>query len=144
MLKGLTHCFTTKDLFSALPQKLLRSRWVKNRFKDRKVLATKIFEDCFHTILLDIINNNITFVLPLKFGEYAEISMKQFSEEKFKDLYNKGKFNDLDYVLTQFTGNQLSFRYMKRDKGYKEKLIYVGSKLKKLITKYTYEGKQYY
>lgn len=89
LIHTISHSFTAKDLFAALPQKLLRGIWVKKRFKDRKVLAAKIFEDCFHMILLDIINNNVTFVLPLKFGNYGEISMKSFSEEKFKEVYKK-------------------------------------------------------
>lgn len=144
LIHTISHSFTAKDLFAALPQKLLRGIWVKKRFKDRKVLAAKIFEDCFHMILLDIINNNVTFVLPLKFGNYGEISMKSFSEENFKEVYKKGKFNDLDYVLTQFTGNQLAFRYTKPGYDASEKLIYVDSSLKSLITKNTYEGKQYY
>lgn len=132
------------DLFEGLNTRLLRNRWVKSKYKNRKALAAKIFEDCFYEILLDIINNNVTFVLPLRFGNYAEISMKQYSDINFKKLYNKGKFNDIDFVLSQFTGNQLVFKYIKYNKELKEKSIYVNKELKKLIQKFTNEGKQYY
>ena len=70
--------------------------------------------------------------------------MKQYSDINFKKLYNKGKFNDIDFVLSQFTGNQLVFKYIKYNKELKEKSIYVNKELKKLIQKFTNEGKQYY
>jgi hypothetical protein len=93
---------------------------------------------------LDIINNNVTFVLPLRFGNYGEISMKQIADEDFKQAYRRGKFNNIDFVLSQFTGNQLVYRYMKHNKETMEKPIYVDKYLKKLIDQYTEEAKVYY
>jgi hypothetical protein len=93
---------------------------------------------------LDIIENNVTFVLPLKYGNYAEIYMKQFSDEEFKKLYKYGKFKNIDYVLSQFTGNELVYKYSTRTVDNKEKPIYVNKELKKLIEKHTNEAKQYY
>jgi hypothetical protein len=93
---------------------------------------------------LDIIENNVTFVLPLKYGNYAEIYMKQFSDEEFKKLYKYGKFKNIDYVLSQFTGNELVYKYSTRTVDTKEKPIYVNKELKKLIEKHTNEAKQYY
>jgi hypothetical protein len=93
---------------------------------------------------LDIIENNVTFVLPLKYGNYAEIYMKQFSDEEFKKLYKYGKFKNIDYVLSQFTGNELVYKYSTRTVDTKEKPIYVNKELKKLIDKHTNEAKQYY
>lgn len=93
---------------------------------------------------MDIIENNVTFVLPLKYGNYAEIYMKQFSDEEFKKLYKYGKFKNIDYVLSQFTGNELVYKYSTRTVDTKEKPIYVNKELKKLIEKHTNEAKQYY
>lgn len=106
--KMFPHGFNSRELYNGLNPKLLKGRWVKNRYKDRKNLAAKIFDDCFYEILLDIINNNVTFVLPLRFGNYGEISMKQIADEDFKQAYRRGKFNNIDFVLSQFTGNQAS------------------------------------
>lgn len=138
------HAFSAEDLYLGLNSKLLRNRWVKNRYKDRKQLAANIFKDCFYEILLDIIDNNVTFVLPIKYGNYAEMYMKQYSGEEFKKLYKWGKFNDIDFVLSQFTGNGLAFRYSTHTRGTKEKPIYVNKELKRLIIKYSNEAKQYY
>ena len=57
--------FSTEELFINLSPKLLSNTAVKNRNLDRKVLAKEIFNRCFYKILLDIIDNNVTFVLPL-------------------------------------------------------------------------------
>ncbi|WP_332557602.1 hypothetical protein [Clostridium sp.] len=131
-------------MYDGLDKKILRGQWVKNRYKDPKQLATKIFKDCFFEILLDIINNNITFVLPLRYGAYAEISMEQFSGDKFKRLYKIGKFMNIDYILSQFTGNELVYRYNTRTVGTKEKNIHVDGEFKKLIDKFTHEAREYY
>lgn len=106
-------------------------------------MAGKIFAEGLLEILLDIINNNVTFVLPLKFGKYAEIYMKQFSDEKFIELYKIGAFNKIDFVKSGFTGNQLQFRYNTMA-GPKDKPIRVTGELKKLITDHTHQAKQYY
>lgn len=141
--KMFKHAFSAEELFTGLNNRWLRGRWVKNRFRDRKQLAADIFKDCFYEILLDIIENNTTFVLPLKYGNYAEICMKQYTEDEFKKLYQYGKFKNIDYVLSQFTGNEIIYRY-NTHMGYKEKPIYVNKELKKLIEKHTNEAKQYY
>lgn len=52
-------------------------------------------------IILDIINNNITFVLPTVHKE-AMIHVKQFTGETFRHMYNMGKFNDIDYLMSNF------------------------------------------
>lgn len=70
--------------------------------------------------------------------------MKQFSDEEFKKLYKYGKFKNIDYVLSQFTGNELMYKYSTRTVDTKEKPIYVNKELKKLIEKHTNEAKQYY
>lgn len=70
--------------------------------------------------------------------------MKQFSDEEFKKLYKYGKFKNIDYVLSQFTGNELVYKYSTRTVDTKEKPIYVNKELKKLIEKHTNEAKQYY
>ena len=140
----LKHAFSTGDLYTGLNNRLLKNKWIKNRKKDSKQLAAEIFQDCFYEILLDIIENNVTFVLPLKYGNYAEICMKRYDGEEFKKLYNYGKFSNIDFVYSQFSGNELTFKYKTNSIGLKEKPIYVNKELKKLIEKYTNESRQYY
>lgn len=93
---------------------------------------------------MDIINNNVTFVLPLRFGKFGEFSMKKISGEEFKKAYEKGAFNKIDFVKSQFSANRVYYRYKTKGGRLREKAIYVDKELDDLITKYTYEGKEYY
>lgn len=77
---------STKEMFSHLPEKLLQTPAVKNRGKDRIALAAELFDFCFYRILLDIVENNVTFVLPLKFGDYGELHIHSVTGEAFKEL----------------------------------------------------------
>lgn len=141
--KTYKHCFSAEELYVGLSKKWLKGLWVKNRYKDRRKLAAKIFIDCFFEILLDIIDNNVTFVLPLKYGKVSEICMRQYAGEEFKDMYKKGCFNKIDFVSSQFTANRLLYTCRTRS-GLKHKPIYVNKELNNKIIKYTYEAKQYY
>jgi hypothetical protein len=93
-------------------------------------------------IILDIINNNITFVLPTVHKE-AMIHVKQFMGETFRHMYNMGKFNDIDYLMSNFKGYQIYYRYQYKG-GYREKPIYINSALKKIFIDNINKGKQYY
>lgn len=133
------HAFSAEELYKGMNLKPL-----KKYKKIKKSLASDIFKDCFYEILLDIIDNNVTFVLPLKFGNYAEISMTQVRNEEFKKLYKLGKFSNIDYILSEFTGNEITFKYKTKTQGLKSKTIYLNGKLKEKIDYNTNKAKQYY
>lgn len=134
--------FTQQDLFRGFNEHIpLKFRHKK---MTRKELSAKIFADTFFEILLDIIKNNVTFVLPLNYGEYAEICIEPIEGEKFKEMYKKGSFRKVDYVLSQFTANRFKYKYRTKNNGMKEKHIYINKALDELLLKYTNEGKQYY
>ena len=140
------HAFSAEDLFIDLNDKYLKHPRVIQRLErlkiNRRELAGKIVKDCFYEVLLDIIENNTTFVLPLYSGNYAEIYMQSITGDDFKSLYNNGSFSNIDYIKSQFTGYSLAFLY-KNSKGYRKKPIYLGKYLRKLLDKYTNEGRQY-
>lgn len=133
--------FSVEDLFENFDVKPIN---VYGKWRDKRLMACVIFKDCFYQILLDIINNNTTFVLPLKYHDYGEICMERYEDEEFKRLYKKGKFRDVDYVLSQFAGHSLVFRYRTQSTVSKKKPIYVNKELKQIITDYTNQGKVYY
>lgn len=135
--------FTQNDLYKRFPDRMPKKWDATKRGKTRKEVCAKIFADTFFEILLDIIENNVTFVLPLKWGEYAEISMDTIEGEEFKKMYKKGSFNDVDFVLSDFTAHRLKYTY-KKGKNTRWKHIYISNNLLKLLTKHTNEGKLYY
>ena len=140
------YCFTSKDLFDNFNISRLTTKkkfWGKDCKGDSKLdLVAKVLTYCFYLIILDIINNNITFVLPTVHKE-AMIHVKQFTGETFRHMYNMGKFNDIDYLMSNFKGYQIYYRY-KYKGGYREKPIYINSTLKKIFIDNINKGKQYY
>ena len=136
--------FTEKDLFRGYNVEVIRDRVVQRKKKSRKELCSKIFADTFFEILLDIIKNNTTFVVPLRYGEYAEICIEPIEGDEFKEMYKKGSFKNVDYVASQFTAYMVKYKYRLRDGRMKTKPIYLSKELNELLTKYTNEGKEYY
>lgn len=141
-----TYAFSAEDLFIDLQDKYLKTKIITQQIKlqkiNRRIYAARLFKECLYEILLDIIENNVTFVLPLYSGNYAEIYAETLDEELFKTLYKKGSCQNIDYVQSQFSVNRLMFLY-KTSKGMRKRPIHLLKELNKLLTKYTNEGKRY-
>lgn len=140
------YCFTAIELFENFNLSKIKTKrkfWEGECHSNTKSeLAGKILVYCFYLIVLDIIENNITFVLPT-FNKDCFIYVKQFSDVHFRRMYNAGKFKEIDYVLSNFKGYQLYYRY-ETTNGFREKPIYINSKLKNKLTEHVNNGKQYY
>ena len=140
------HCITTLELFKRFNKKklkLTKKIYNKDYKTDSKLeCAAKIFNYCLYLIILDIIENNVIFVLPSNFGKQSELSMKTFEGDEFKKVYKLGKFRDVDFVMSNFRGHQIVYTYETRYNTY-VKQVYVNSKLKNIITKKTNEGCTY-
>lgn len=107
----------------------------------QKVVA-KVFKACVGLVLDDIINNNTTFLLPTR-SKKAQIYMKRYVEDDFIKCRQNGKFNDVNFIASNFSGYQLAFKYQSAGV-FREKSIYIDSERKNQITKYTNEGKNYF
>ena len=144
------HALTTEDLFREINPKWFKGghcgSWFKKYFGEglEKRLAAKIFNTGLYEILLDIINNNVTFVLPTRIGNYGEICAESITGEDFIEMYKKGSFKNIDFVKSNFTANQLFFKYRRRDNTYGKKPIYLHGYLKDKLDELTEQGKQYY
>lgn len=140
------YCFTAVDLFDNFNTSRITTKrkfWGKDCRADSKAeLAAQILTYCFYLIILDIINNNSTFVLPT-FNKETMLHVKQFTGDMFKQMYRAGKFNDIDYLMSNFKGYQIYFRYQYKG-GYRDKPIYINSALKKIFINNINQGKQYY
>lgn len=142
-----SHCITSTELFRKFKKdkiKLSKKQYLKEYKADtRQELAAKVLNYCLYLVLLDIINNNIIFALPDTFGFDSEISMKTFQEDEFKEMWRRGKFRDIDFVLSRFRGHQIFYTFETKS-GVKEKPIYVNKKLKDIISDNTNAGKNYF
>lgn len=141
-----SHCFVARDMFAKFNFKTLQSwrKSVKKRraFEHNDDFAANILTYCFSLIILDIIENNVTFVVPAV-GRKAYIYVKPITGEKFEYLYRMGTFDGLDYLKTNFTGYRLMYQYQ-TSKEVKEKPIYISKELKQRLFKNANEGMVYY
>lgn len=140
-------CFGSRDLFEGWNIKGLGIH--RDLFKDKykceciSEFLAKIFLYYMFFVLLDIIENNATFVLPLTGNRSAMIHVKVFDGDEFQRLYSIGKFMGIDFLSSLFKGYQLFFVYNYRE-GEREKPIYINNKMKQLFYSYINSGKVYY
>ena len=135
--------FNLDDLFLNFNNKKLTYNYkdcIKlNNDPHKEVLAKQIFKECVKLVLNDVIDNNITFKLPTGKMD-ADIHMRKIEGEKFSKARQNGKFEEIDFLNSYFTGYELSFNNNTRNKS---KTIYVDKKLKNKIIDYTNSGKNY-
>lgn len=106
-------------------------------------LIEKIFRECLKEVLNDIIDNNVTFELPTG-ARRADIHVQRTSGDDFAAARRNGKWQDIDFLESYFSGYQLVLNMYNKDGGVtRTKPIYVDKKLKNKLTNYTNQGKQY-
>lgn len=130
-----------EDLFINFDNKKLKTtckqclELVHEEHKD--VLVRKVFKDAFKIVAIDAIENNVTFELPLG-SKKANIHVTKVSENDFVKARQKGAFKKVDYLASNFSGNQLTYNYNTISKN-----IYLNKDLRERLVNYTNQGKQY-
>jgi hypothetical protein len=111
------YCFTSKDLLEKLNKKDLNITHKIYREYKADTLAefcAQILTYFFYLVVLDIIENNVTFVFSLNSSERsATLSVKCFEGEEFRKQYTKGRFKGIDFLQSNFKGYQLYLFYKK-------------------------------
>lgn len=138
--------FSLDEMFENFPYKKLKTNCKKCEEiigdPHRDKLVKKIFREAVKLVLNDIVDNNATFELPLKGNKKCDIHMQRVRGDKFKNLRKKGKWKDVDYLKSMFTGYQLGL-FMYGNRTPRVKNIYVNKELKDKITENTNKGMQY-
>ena len=141
------HTFNTKDLFHNFPIDKLKMDYntVRSIYSDgdKRSLSASIFAKGMQLIVEDIIENNVHFLLPTLGSNESYLYMKKTSGNDFKKAVKNGKWRDVDFLTSNFTGYQLSMSVKSTKRTEKEKSIYLGYKHKDRITELTNEGKRY-
>lgn len=144
---ALGHAFSSKDLFINFPVNKLKMTVQQciNTFSDgnKRDLAASIFLTSVEMVIQDIIENNTHFKLPTISKTQSYLYMKRTSGEKFKKAFRNGKWRDIDFLETDFSGYQLVFEMLNEKRLPREKPIYLGPKDKQKIIDYVNNGKQY-
>lgn len=134
------------EIFLNFPLKKLKINC--NKCKDltgdyhRQELVQKIFKENFKMVINDVIDNNVTFQLPTG-NRKSEIHMQTFRGDAFKNLRRNGKWRDIDFLKSNFTGNQLGFFMYSPNRPPRIKNIYLNQELKNKISTNTNNGKTY-
>lgn len=146
LIKATGAAFNMDDMFYNFPYEKLnltcKDCQELNNNKSRQEFVKKIFREHFKKVIEDIIDNNVTFNLPLNGGKKADIHMDRIQGDKFKNLFRHGKWRDVDFLKSMFTGYQLSL-FMYGVMKPRIKPIHLNKRLKDKITEYTNNGKQY-
>lgn len=141
------HCFFLRDLFLNFPVEKLEMtpQQCKEIYSDgsKRDFAASIFADTLEMIVNDIIDNNVHFKFPGIGRTQAYLYMKRTTGEDFKKAFKKGKWRDVDFITSNFSGYQLAFRMESEKRTPREKNIYLSTKEKQKITDNTNNGKQY-
>ena len=141
------HCFTGKDLFDNFPVRKLKmtKEQCVNTYSDgsKRDLAASIFTRSVQMVVDDIINNNVDFKFPGMGRTQAYLRMKRTSGKEFKKAFKNGKWNDVDFLTSNFSGNQIVLDIESKKRTSRQKPIYLSPKDKDRITYNTNIGMQY-
>ena len=91
----------------------------------------------------DIIDNNVDFKFPGIGRTQAYMRMKRTDGKKFKKAFKNGKWNDVDFLTSNFSGYQISLDMESKKRTSRQKDIYLSPKDRDRITENTNLGKQY-
>lgn len=141
------HTFSTHEIFYNFDVKKLKLDYttLKKLTSDynKREFAEQIFAKGMQLIIEDIIENNIHFQLPKKATSESYLFMNKTQNEEFKKAFKKGKWRDVDFITSNFTGYQLALSIKSKRRAEKIKPVYLGYKHKDRITELTNEGKRY-
>jgi hypothetical protein len=100
--------FSLDEVFENFPYKKLKITGKEcqaiNNNSHKKPLVKQIFRECVKEVLNDVIDNNVTFELPLSGKVKSDIHMQKISGDMFKALFKNGKWRDVNFLKSLFTG----------------------------------------
>lgn len=134
-----SYSMTPKDLYYGFATKFKPRLNAGNHFKNYWCADNefgKIFTYFFYLVIKDIIENQVTFKLPVN---RCYLEMTPIIGDDFIKARQNGAFRDVDFLMSNFTGYHLNLRISTRY-GKWLKRIYVSSKYRDLITELTNKG----
>lgn len=138
--------FSMDNLFDNFPYKKLTITCKQCKAitgdNHRDILVKRIFRESVKLVINDVVNNNVTFWLPLTGSKRCNIHMRRVQGDEFKNLRKAGKWKDVDIVRSMFSGYELSF-FMLGKRTPRVKSIYLNKELRDKIIQNTNNGMSY-
>ena len=135
------------DIFVRFPYEKCKSLIKSYKTKQlRRQKVKQVFREGTQQILNDIIENNITFKIQGVGYQGGEIHMEAIRGSDFEKLRKNGKFRNIDFLESLFTGYQMYLYIHGKSDNFlhrKKYPIYVNKVLRDKLAKYTNEGKTY-
>lgn len=140
------HGMSAAELFTNTPKSIVDRKWtwfIKN-YGSSSCLGDAIaapFKYALVLIFNKIIDDKVRFKVPVKME--AHIDFEVVNEEDFVKQRQSGRFEDIDFVNSDFTG--YAVRYFYRGKAYqKSNQVYFGGDLKRKFLDKINEGEVFY
>lgn len=138
--------FTLKEMLFNFPYKKLKMTCedCKQITGDahRDMMIKRIFKYCLKLILEDIIENNITFIFPLTGTKKCIMRMKRITGDEFKRLRKSGKWKNLDFVKSMFSGFEIKL-FLLGNRTPRIKTVYLNKSYRERIIENVNNGMQY-
>lgn len=109
----------------------------------KRDLASSIFIRSVEMVVDDIIENNIQFKLPGIGQTQSYLQMERTTGDDFKQAFKRGKWRDVDFIRSNFTGYCLKFTMLSKKRTMRVKMVYLANSKTRKITEYTNKGRQY-
>jgi hypothetical protein len=144
-----THAFSQGDLFHNFDLKQFQFKEgagtfdemrKKYKHESKEVLIAKIFWAFMKLIFKDMVNNGITFHLPTQ--NIAMFTWVGLSGDVFTKAYQSGKFDEIDFLSTNFTLYLPIFKYFYRGK-FKERSFILDKNFQRVIIDKVNKGYKY-
>lgn len=140
------HGMTTAELYTNTPKKIIdrKWRWFIARYGSTPSYESAIadpFKYCIGLIMNKVIDDKVRFKIPVRAEAYIDFEV--VSGEKFKEHRNNGRFKEIDFVNSDFTG--YAIRYYFQAKAYQKSYqVYLGGDLKKKFLGKINSGENFY
>ena len=135
------------DIFVRFPYEKYKSLITKFRTKQlRRQKVKQVFREGVQQILDDIIENNVTFKIQGIGYQGGELHMEAITGSDFEHAKQYGKFQNIDFLESLFTGYQLYlYVHGKRDNFlHRRKFpVYMNKFFRDKLVQYTNQGKVY-
>lgn len=135
------------DIFVRFPYEKYKSLITKFRTKQlRRQKVKQVFREGVQQILDDIIENNVTFKIQGIGYQGGELHMEAITGSDFEHAKQHGKFQNIDFLESLFTGYQLYlYVHGKRDNFlHRRKFpVYMNKFFRDKLVQYTNQGKVY-
>jgi len=144
-----THAFSQGDLFHNFDSKKFEFKEgagtfaeMKKKYKHetKEVLIAKIFWAFMKLVFKDMVVDGVTFHFPTK--NIVMLTWSEVSGEKFTKAYQSGKFDEIDFLSTNFRLYLPIFKYFYKG-NFRERPLILDKNFQKVIIEKVNKGYKY-